>query len=101
MIRPISDLLWSPFSPFPPNSVLASKLSDFDDPENRILQNFQMVSMTRETREGTKKVKQTQDKECGYNEFKACAGLVCEKDLGEGEVSAWGRVRGSATARQQ
>lgn len=40
---------------------------------------FQMLSMTRETRKGTKKVKQTQDKECGYNELKACAGLVCER----------------------
>lgn len=35
--------------------------------------------MTRQTRGGTKKVRQTQDKECGYNELKACAGLVCER----------------------
>lgn len=34
--------------------------------------------MTRQTRGGTKKVRQTQDKECGYNELKACAVLVCE-----------------------
>lgn len=35
--------------------------------------------MTREARDGTKKVRRTQDKECGYNELKACAGLVCER----------------------
>lgn len=35
--------------------------------------------MTGQTRGGTKKVRQTQDKECGYNELKACAGLVCER----------------------
>lgn len=35
--------------------------------------------MTRQTKGGTKKVRQTQDKECGYNELKVCAGLVCER----------------------
>lgn len=35
--------------------------------------------MTWETKDGTKKVRQTRDKECGYNELKACAGLVCER----------------------
>lgn len=35
--------------------------------------------MTRPTRGGTKKVRRTQDTECGYNELKACAGLVCAR----------------------
>ena len=63
MIRPISDLLWSPFSPFPPRILSLPQNSPILMTLKTEFFQFQMVSMTRETREGTKKVKQTQDKE--------------------------------------
>lgn len=50
--------------------------------------------MTRQTRGGTKKVRQTQDKECGYNELKACAVLVCE-----GAWVSQGRCPGRVSGR--